>query len=372
MILAAGVGSRLEPLTCNTPKPMVPIANRPAMEHILALLARHGFSQVTANLWYLPERITNYFGDGQGFGVQLSYSREKELLGTAGGVKAVQAFFDDTFLVIAGDALTDIDLTEMLAFHRERKALATIALRPVDDPTHFGVVVTDAEGRITGFQEKPSRESALSLLANTGIYLFEREVLDLIPAGAFYDFGKNLFPELVARNAAFYGYKMSGYWCDVGTLGQYRLAHQDVLRGECAVFTPGVVVPTAEEPLAIGPDVEIDPTAVVQGRVLIGSGSKIGPGAHIVGDVVIGERCRIDAGAQLDTCVVWSGAAIGEEARVANCVVGQDVVINPHAVVGQGSTLSDACVVEAYTEVAAGAAVWPGQVVGPDSEGDDR
>ncbi|MGE5507704.1 MAG: sugar phosphate nucleotidyltransferase [Chitinophagales bacterium] len=364
MILAAGVGSRLDPLTANLPKPMVPIVNRPAMEHILALLRVHGVTEVVANLWYRPESITSYFGDGQSFGARLTYSKEDTLLGTAGGVKRVAGFFDGTFLVIAGDALTDIDLGAMLAFHRQRGALATIALRPVDDPRHFGVVVTGEDGRITGFQEKPRPEEALSRLANTGIYLFEREVLDLIPAGEVYDFGKQLFPRLVAEGQPFYGYRMDGYWCDVGTLLQYRLAHQDVLHGLVRLHTPGVAVPSAERPVVLGEGAVVEPGAVLQGRVIVGPGARVSAGARLLGDVVLGAGVKVGEGATVEASVLWAGASLGAECRVSQAVIGQDCRIEPGAAVGEGSVLSDTCVVQAWAEVAAGSILRPGEVVG--------
>lgn len=364
MILAAGVGSRLDPLTANLPKPMVPIVNRPGMEHIVSLLARHGVRRVVANLWYRPECITEYFGDGRKFGIQLAYSPERELLGTAGGVKKVSGLLSGTFLVIAGDALTDIDLTALYAFHRERGALATIALRPVEDPRQFGVVVAAADGRITGFQEKPRPEEALSLLANTGIYLFEREILELIPAGEIYDFGKQLFPRLVAEGLPFFGYRMDGYWCDVGTLRQYRLAHQDVLRGAVRLHTPGVELPDEDRPVVAGAGAEISPGAFVQGRVLAGEGVRVEAGARLLGEVVLGPGVVVERGAVVETSVVWAGAVIGAGSRVAHSVVGQGCRIEPGAALGEGCILSDTCVVEARAELAAGSVLRPGETVG--------
>lgn len=364
MILAAGVGSRLDPLTANLPKPMVPIVNRPALEHILALLAHHGVSEVVANLWYRPEAITGYFGDGGRFGVSLTYSREKRLLGTAGGVKKVAGFLSDTFLVIAGDALTDVDLGALLAFHRERRALATIALRPVEDPQHFGVVVTGKAGRITGFQEKPAPEEARSLLANTGIYLFAREILDLIPENEVYDFGKQLFPRLVAEGRPFYGYPMEGYWCDVGTLLQYRLAHQDALQGAVRLYTPGLVLPGEGRPLALGENALVAPEALVQGRVLVGEGARVGPRARLLGDVVLGPGVEVGEGAVVETSVIWAGTHLGAGSRVSRSVIGQGCRVGPGAVVGKGSILSDTCVVEAAVALAAGSILRPGEVAG--------
>ncbi|TLM99478.1 nucleotidyltransferase family protein [bacterium] len=231
MILAAGVGSRLGHITADTPKPMVPVRGRPVMEHIVNLLRLYEIKDVVANLHYLPEMIMNYFGDGSGHGIRLAYSVEEKLLGTAGGVKTNQWFLDETFLVISGDALTDINLAAFLKFHREKKAVATIALKEVADVEQFGVVITDETGRIRNFQEKPKKEEALSNLVNTGIYIFEPEIFEMIPRGEFYDFGRNLFPLLVERGEPFYGYPMDGYWCDIGTVETYQKACQDVSAG---------------------------------------------------------------------------------------------------------------------------------------------
>lgn len=227
MILAAGVGSRLGEITSITPKPMVPVGGKPLMEHIVNLLRHYGIKDVIANLHYLPEMIMNHFGDGGGHGIRLAYSVEEELLGTAGGVKNNQWFFDETFLVISGDALTDIDLAGFRAFHRAKKALATIALKKVADVEQFGVVITEDGGLIRSFQEKPKKEEALSNLVNTGIYIFEPEIFDLIPRGEFYDFGRSLFPLLVEKGAPFYGWSMDGYWCDIGTVETYQKACRD-------------------------------------------------------------------------------------------------------------------------------------------------
>lgn len=364
MILAAGVGSRLEPLTSNTPKPMVPLVNRPAMEHIIYLLLHHGIREVAANLWYKPEEIEGYFGDGRGWGIELRYSREEQLLGTAGGVRRLKDFLGgETFLVISGDALTDIDLGEMLKFHRQRRALATIALKEVEDTTHFGVVVCNQEGRILGFQEKPKREEAKSRLANTGIYIFEPEVLDLIPPDTFYDFGRDLFPRLAEEGAPFYGYRMSGYWCDIGTLQQYRLSHYDLLQGKVRLYTPGVVLPTAERPVVVGKGARIHPTACIEGRAVIGEGCEIGPRAQLKGEVVLGPQCRVEEGAIIEASVVWGNTLIGPGAHLDHCVVGSECSLQAGARLSPGVILSDTCVVEAYSEVATGATFGPGEVV---------
>lgn len=246
MILAAGVGSRLGPITADKPKPMALVCGKPVMEHIVNLLRLYGIRDVAANLHYLPEVIMDYFGDGGKYGIRLTYSVEETLLGTAGGVKNQQWFLDETFLVISGDALTDIDLAGFLKFHREKQALASIALKEVADVEQFGVVITDAGDRIRRFQEKPKKAEALSNLVNTGIYIFEPEIFDLIPRGEFYDFGRSLFPLLVEKGAPFYGCRMDGYWCDIGTVETYEKACLDASAGLVRLYdgdgrAPGTV-----------------------------------------------------------------------------------------------------------------------------------
>ncbi len=236
MILAAGVGSRLGHITAAIPKPMAPVGGKPVMEHIVNLLRLYDIRDIVANLHHLPEHIMDYFGQGSEHGVRMTYSVEKTLLGTAGGVKNNQWFLDETFLVISGDALTDINLAEFVSFHRAKKALATIALKEVADVEQFGVVITDAAARIKRFQEKPKQQEALSNLVNTGIYIFEPEIFDLIPQGEFYDFGRNLFPLLVEKGAPFYGFPMAGYWCDIGTVETYEQACRDAAGGLVRIY----------------------------------------------------------------------------------------------------------------------------------------
>ncbi len=227
MIMAAGFGTRLLPLTADTPKPMLPIGGKPLMEHIINLLREHGFTEIIANLHHLPDKIRDYFGDGSRFGVKLFYSPETELLGTAGGVRRCSWFLDETFLVISGDALTNIDLTAFYEYHIRKGALATIALKKVQEVSQYGVVITDNEGLINQFQEKPKPEEALSDLANTGIYIFEPEIFKLIPEREMFDFGKQLFPLLVNQQQKFYGWKTKSYWCDIGSIDTYYQSQKD-------------------------------------------------------------------------------------------------------------------------------------------------
>ncbi len=360
MILAAGVGSRLEPLTCNIPKPMVPVVNRPAMEHIINLLVKNGINQVAANLWYLPEKVQNYFGDGSKFGVELRYSVEKELMGTAGGVKKLEPFLNDTFVIISGDAVTDVDLWDMVDYHKKVGAIATIALKEVPDPRQFGVVITESDGKIKAFQEKPKAEEALSRLANTGIYVFEPEIFKMIPAETVFDFGKELFPKLVENGAAFYGYQMKGYWCDIGSLTQYRLAHYDILKGMVKMEIPGIWHANA---VYVGDRTTIAPTARIGSKVVIGRNCHIGDGVEIFGETVIGDNCLIGEGTSIFGSIIWRNTRIGSSARLVECVVGSECYLKDGSVIGAGVILSDDCVVEPGSVVEYNTKVWPGKVV---------
>lgn len=235
VIMAGGKGTRLQPLTNRMPKPMVPLLERPCMEYVVELLQAHGIFEIAVTLQYLPEVIKQHFGDGSAHGVRLHYFEEATPLGTAGSVKNASDFLDETFLVISGDALTDFDLTQAIHFHRETGALGTLMLSQADDPTRFGVVTTDAAGRIVRFQEKPTEEDVCSDTVNTGIYVLEPKLLDLCESGVAYDFGKQLFPRALEQGLPLYGYRGQGYWSDIGTPDQYRETQVDMIYGRVQV-----------------------------------------------------------------------------------------------------------------------------------------
>jgi mannose-1-phosphate guanylyltransferase/phosphomannomutase len=333
MILAAGVGSRLDPLTRHLPKPMVPIINKPVMEHIVELLKRHGFTDIVMNLYHLSYSIKDYFGDGSRWGLRINYSDEESLLGTAGGVKRVESFFDDTFLVIGGDDLADLDLTRMLRHHREKKALATIALSLVEDPSQYGIALLNDKNRITRFLEKPKDATIFSNTANTGVYLFEPDILDLIPKGEKYDFGMHLFPKLLELKKPFYGYLTASYWSDVGHLESYRNAHYDALSGRVNINFP---VKERRKMVWIGENVEIHPTAEIGYPVVIGDGCRIEAGAKVLEDSVLGSNCAIEEGAVVRRSILWNGATVMKETWLDRCVVGADCKVQTNAAVFDG------------------------------------
>jgi len=302
MVLAAGLGTRLRPLTYEITKPMVPVLDRPVMEHIVDLLDRHGFDRVIANLHYFPDSIREHFGD------RLEYRYEPELLGTAGGVRACAEFFgDEPFLVISGDALTDIDLTALAARHRETDGIATLAVKQVPDTREFGVVLHDREGRITGFQEKPSPDEALSDLGNCGIYVFDPQIFDYFPDSEFVDWAKDVFPVLLENDVPFYIHEVREYWNDIGSLGELRKGTFDALRGELQLqiegqeLRPGVIVADGS-PLPEGVELE--------GPAWIGRDVRLGDRVRLMCPIVVGDGVRIGDGAQLRGSIVFPGTEL--------------------------------------------------------------
>jgi mannose-1-phosphate guanylyltransferase len=316
MILAAGLGTRLRPITYAMPKPMVPVLNRPVMEHAARLLARHGFDEAVANLHWFPELIEGHFGDGSDLGLRLTYSHEDRLLGTAGGVRNVAGFLSDSFLVVAGDALTDIDFSAMREFHGSHDGLVTMATKRVADTDQFGVVIADGDGRIQGFQEKPDPAEALSDLANTCIYMFRAEVFDHFPAPGtsndagpddppeFADWAKDVFPALLDADVPFYSHEIEAYWNDIGNLDELRQGNLDALRGAVEV-EPGA--PEVAEGVRAASGLN---GAEVTAPALIGDGVEIGAGVRIEGPAVVGDGCRIGDGALIRDSILLEGAEV--------------------------------------------------------------
>jgi NDP-sugar pyrophosphorylase family protein len=334
MILAAGVGSRLDPLTRNLPKPLVPIVNRPVMEHIIVLLAKHGFQEIMVNLHYLGDQIESFFGDGRHLGVNIHYSYEDQLWGDAGSVKRVEEFFkDETFIVVGGDDLADIDLTRLVRTHRDKKALATIALSLVDDPSEYGIVLMNEEGRITRFMEKPKGEVIFSNTANTGVYVFEPEVFELIPRNTFYLFGKQFFPQMLEQRRPLYGHLTASYWKDVGNLAVYQQTHYDALAGRVAINFP---MKEVRKYVWIGDNVEIDPSAEIGYPVAIGNDCRVEAGAKVLENTIIGNGCAVERGAVVKESILWDGAVVMRDTWLERCVVGKNCHVKTNAAVFDG------------------------------------
>jgi mannose-1-phosphate guanylyltransferase len=319
MVLAAGLGTRLRPLTYEITKPMVPVIDRPVMEHILDLLARHGFDEVIANLHYFPDSIKQYFGD------RISYQVEEVLLGTAGGVRACAEFFDgEPFLVISGDALTDIDLGALAARHEAAGGIATLAVKKVPDTREYGVVLHDREGRITGFQEKPSPDEALSDLGNCGIYVFSPEIFDHFPERPFADWAQDVFPALLERDVPFHIHEVREYWNDVGSLTELRQGTFDALCGELRLEMEGTEVRTG---VTVAEGTTLPEDAIVDGPVWIGTGVSIGAEVRLTGPIVLGDGASIGDRAQLRSSIVFPGTEIGADSILIGAISGHNGIV---------------------------------------------
>jgi mannose-1-phosphate guanylyltransferase len=314
MVLAAGLGTRLRPLTNEITKPMVPVLDRPVMAHILDLLEHHGFEDVIANLHYFPESIERYFG------ARLSYRFEEELLGTAGGVRGCAEFFgSEPFLVISGDALTDIDLSAFAARHHQSGGVATLAVKKVSDTREYGVVLHDRDGRITGFQEKPAPEEALSDLGNCGIYMFEPEIFDYFPDRPFVDWAQDVFPTLLENDIPFHIHEVREYWNDVGSLAELRQGTFDALRGELRLQVEGREVAPG---VIVAGDSVVPPSAEVEGSVWIGQDVELGENVRLTGPLVLGDGARVGEGAQLRDSIVLPGTTVAAGAILIGAIAG--------------------------------------------------
>jgi len=321
VILVGGPGTRLRPLTNDRPKSVLPVLNRPFMEHVISFLKHYGVGEVILTLNYLPDVIREYLGDGSRYGVRITYCLEKEPMGTAGAVKNAVAHLDDTFIVMNGDVFTGIDLADMLAFHRDKNARATIYLTQVEDPSAFGVVETDNGNKVKRFIEKPPLAEATTNWINAGIYILEPEVLEHIPANTHYMFEKGLFPHLLDMGNPVYGYPYRGYWLDMGTPGKYFSLNIDLMLSKIA--SPLVSIP-GDNGVYNGSginDADIDPAALITPPVMVGGGSRIEQGVAVRGPVVMGRGCHLEKGAVIENTILWDNVSIGAGARLNRCIV---------------------------------------------------
>ena len=356
VVMAGGEGTRLRPLTSMRPKPMVPIVNQPVMEHILGLVKHHGITDVVATLAFMPQVIEDYFGDGDEWGMDISYAIEETPLGTAGSVKNAADALTETFLVISGDALTDINLTEVIEFHRAKGAAVTIALKRVPDPLEFGVVITDDDGRIERFLEKPSWGQVFSDTINTGIYVVDPLVFDFIPEGMPFDFSSDLFPILMDKGFPLYGCVVDGYWADVGSLEGYVDVHRDILDGKANLYIPGS---KTKDGVYVGPGATIDPTAKIAGQVVIGANTTVRAGAEIGPYTIIGDNCLVGCDAQIEYSIIWNEAFVGKFSQIRGAVLCRSVDIRAGARVEQGAVIGDESVVGHGAAVANDVQVYP-------------
>jgi mannose-1-phosphate guanylyltransferase/phosphomannomutase len=356
VIMAGGEGTRLRPLTSNQPKPMVPIVGKPCMEHIIELLRRHGFDEVIVTLAFLPQAIESYFGDGESTGVSIDYSLEATPMGTAGSVRLAAKRIDEPFLVISGDALTDFDLSSLVRSHTESDAAVTIALKAVDNPLDFGIVVTGEGGRVERFLEKPTWGQVFSDTINTGIYVLDPSVVRHIPDDTPFDFSKELFPRLLELGRPLYGHVCDGYWQDIGNLEQYRQANFDALDEQIALDIPGIRL---RGNIWIGEGVEIDDLAGVEGPAFIGNNCAVSPEATIGAHSVLGANVRLREQARVVRSVIDQSTFVGRSASVEGAIIGKSCDLRSHVHINDGAALGDGVTIGAQAVVMPGVRIFP-------------
>ncbi|WP_227934979.1 sugar phosphate nucleotidyltransferase [Alkalihalobacillus deserti] len=356
VIMAGGKGTRLRPLTCNVPKPMVPLIEKPVMQYSIELLKKYGITDIAVTIQYLPDVIRDYFGDGSKFGVNLTYFEETTPLGTAGSVKQAESFLDEPFIVVSGDALTDFDLKAGVDFHNEHNSVTTIFMKQVECPLEFGVIMTDEQNQIIRFLEKPSWSEVFSDTVNTGIYIMDPSIFSYIPRNAICDFSKDVFPRLLEKKAGLYGYSATGYWSDIGNLKQYRQAHSDLLNGELIADIAGTEV---EPHIWIGENVILEEGVTIEAPVAIGSNTIIQTGAIIGPHTIIGSGTTISNRASLKRSVIWNGNYIGENSELRGATLCHGVTVGPKTsiyedvVVGHHSTVGEGAIIQPEAKV------WP-------------
>jgi mannose-1-phosphate guanylyltransferase / phosphomannomutase len=356
VVMAGGEGTRLRPLTSNQPKPMVPICGKPCMEHILDLLGDKGFEDVIVTVAFLPQAIRSYFGNGENLGLNVEYSVEPSPLGTAGSVRLAAPALDDTFLVISGDALCDIDLTKIVEFHKEKGAAVTIGLKSVDNPLEFGIVVTDDDGRVERFLEKPSWGQVFSDTINTGIYVLEPEVLKHVPTDRPYDFSKELFPLLLEMGRPIYGYVCDGYWQDIGNLDQYRQANFDALDEKVRLKIPGIRL---RRNIWIGEGAEVDDLDAVEGPAFIGNYTRVAHGASVGPYSVLGTGVTLSENARTTRSVIDASTYLGRSSLVEGAFVGRNCDIRSHVRIHEGVAVGDEVTLGAQSVVMPGVRIYP-------------
>ena len=353
VILVGGEGTRLLPLTCNTPKAMVPILNQPFLAHVINYLKRYDIDDIILAMCYLPEPIENHFGDGSEFGVRLTYVVEDSPLGTAGAVRNVADRLDDTFFVLNGDVFTEIDLSAMIELHRQKGAKATIALTSVENPTIYGVVEADADGRVERFLEKPGWDEVTTNLINAGIYILEPEVLNYIPPHTYNMFEHQLFPLLLQRGEAIYSYPSNSYWIDIGTPAKYLKLHHDLLLGKGEKGFLGEGKPSTHH------------TAQISGPVIADRDCTINPRAQLIGPTILGQGCRVGEGTVVEGVVMWHNVCLGSRVRLRNCVVAANCFIGDNCWIEEGCVLGDNVIIGNDNRLAHGTKVWPNKKLEP-------
>jgi mannose-1-phosphate guanylyltransferase len=352
VILVGGEATRLRPLTCNTAKMMVPVLNRPFFEHLAGYLKKHNIIDIILAVGKSPEQIRDYFGDGSGLGVRLTYSTEDLPLGTAGAVKNAEGFLEDSFIVLNGDIFTDIDLGRMMRLHRSNKAVASLALTPVEDPTIYGVVETDREGRVRRFIEKPSRDKVTTNMINAGIYILEPDILSYIAPNTFSMFERDVFPPLLEKGQVMYGYPFQDYWIDIGTPDKYLKLHHDLLRRH-----------VGDKGIRFEGQSFVHSPAQIEAPAIIGEGCNIARDSTVRGPAVLGARCRVEEGAVVEGAVLWEDCQIGNGAKLRNCLIAHRCHVGKESEIPDGCVLGDDVLVGEGSKLSQGIKIWPGETI---------
>ena len=360
IIMAGGEGSRLRPLTCDLPKPLVPVMNKPIMEHIIHLLKSHGISEIGVTLAYLPQKIKDYFGNGSAFGVNLHYFTEDTPLGTAGSIKNAEAFLDETFIVISGDSLTNMNLREIIEFHKAKKSKATLALTRVDVPLEYGVVITDQNGAVTGFLEKPSWGEVFSDTVNTGTYVLDPEVLKYFDRGKRFDFSQDLFPLLLDKNEPVYGCITTDYWCDIGDLRAYLQAHYDIFEGNLKLNVDAVEI---KKGVWVGSGTVIEPNAQINGPCYIGSNCRIGNGSTVEDMTVMGSNNVIEDDVSIKRSILWNNNYVEYGSEVRGAILCNKVYFKQHVSIFENAIVGDNCVINERAIIKPNIKIWPQKAV---------
>lgn len=357
LILVGGKATRLEPLTINTPKAMVPVLNIPFLEYVICHLRSYQIKDIILAQGHLAQPIESCLGDGRQFDVRLYYSIEDSPLGSAGAAKYAEKYLNETFLVLNGDIFADLDFTAMIDLHRKRKAKATIAVTPVDDPTSYGLVEVFTQGRVKRFIEKPKREEVTTNMINAGAWLVEPEVLSQIPTKTQFSFERNLFPRLLADGEPVYAYPSSGYWMDVGTPETYLRLHRDLLSGKSGQYTP-------TQGLVIGKQSALHPTVKITGRVVIGANCFVGRGVKLIGPVVIGTGCTILENSVIENSIIWHDTHLGVGVNLKDCIVANNCRLGANSG-AEGVVLGDNVTMVTNFKLKPGSKIWPGRILKP-------
>jgi mannose-1-phosphate guanylyltransferase len=361
VILVGGLGTRLRPLTCNTPKPMIPLVNQPFIEWMLLRLRDQGINEVVLAVQYLAERFRDSLGDGSRLDMKLHIVEEPEPRGTAGAVKNVEHLLDGPTFIFNGDVMTDLDLQAMLAFHREKQSKVTISLTPVDDPTQFGLVEMDGDNRVQRFLEKPRVEDITTNLVNAGTYIIEPEIFRYVPPNQFYMFERGLFPVVLQTGDLMYGFPSRAYWTDIGKPQTYLDVHHDILIGKVKYTFRGTQI---ADRVWVEGEADIHPSAQVVGPVVIGEGVRIERGARVIGPSVIGAGCHIGPDCSLEGAVLWEGNTLGECVMIRNSVLGRGNQVGAETHINDGAIIGDDCQLGRENRFDRGIRVWPNTVLG--------